>query len=209
MGVTSVVKDVDRLTLTLVADFAAPPERVWRLWADPRLLERWWGPPSHPATVEAHDLRPGGAVTDVLTGPAGAQARGWWRVTSVDPPTALEFIDGSPTTTGPRSPGGRPPRWGCGSASTRAAPGWWCGRSLPPGSRWGSWWAWARPRCLCRRWARWTPCSPADPSGRPPDRVRRASPCSPGRWTLRGRGGQRVWGNVNSALQVRSKRHGR
>ena len=36
MTVTSVDKDFDDLTLTLVADFDAPIERVWQLWADPR-----------------------------------------------------------------------------------------------------------------------------------------------------------------------------
>lgn len=94
MSVTRVDKDFDSLTLTLVADFDAPTERVWQLWADPRLLERWWGPPSHPATVEEHDLTPGGTVTYFLTGPQGEQSRGWWRVTSVDPPKSLEFTDG-------------------------------------------------------------------------------------------------------------------
>jgi uncharacterized protein YndB with AHSA1/START domain len=94
MTVTSVVKDFDNLTLTLVAEFDAPIERVWRLWSDPRQLERWWGPPSHPATVEEHDLSPGGQVTYFLTGPAGERSRGWWRVTSVDPPKSLEFTDG-------------------------------------------------------------------------------------------------------------------
>ncbi len=94
MSVTSVDKDYDNLTLTVIADFDAPVERVWRLWADPRLLERWWGPPSHPATVEEHDLNPGGDVTYFMTGPEGDKHRGWWRVTSVDPPKSLEFTDG-------------------------------------------------------------------------------------------------------------------
>jgi uncharacterized protein YndB with AHSA1/START domain len=58
MSVTSVEKDVDNLTLTLLADFDAPPTQVWQLWANPRQLERWWGPPTHPATVEQHDLTP-------------------------------------------------------------------------------------------------------------------------------------------------------
>ena len=40
MTVTSVDKDFESLTLTLTADFTAPVERVWRLWADPRQLER-------------------------------------------------------------------------------------------------------------------------------------------------------------------------
>jgi len=95
MSVTRVDKDFDNLTLTVVADFHAPIQRVWQLWADPRQLERWWGPPSHPATVEAHDLTPGGAVTYFLTGPQGQRSRGWWQVTSVNPSKSLEFIDGS------------------------------------------------------------------------------------------------------------------
>jgi uncharacterized protein YndB with AHSA1/START domain len=92
--VTRVDKDFDTLTLTLVAEFDAPIERVWQLWADPRQLERWWGPPSHPATVEIHDLSPGGEVTYFMTGPEGDRSRGWWRITSLDPPKLLEFRDG-------------------------------------------------------------------------------------------------------------------
>jgi uncharacterized protein YndB with AHSA1/START domain len=94
MSITRIDKDFDNLTLTLVADFDAPSERVWQLWADPRKLERWWGPPSHPATVEEHDLTPGGDVTYFMTGPDGQKYRGWWRVTSVDPPKSMEFTDG-------------------------------------------------------------------------------------------------------------------
>jgi uncharacterized protein YndB with AHSA1/START domain len=94
MSVVSVEKDVENLSLVLVADFDAPIERVWQLWADPRQLERWWGPPTYPATVQKHDLAAGGEVTYVMTGPGGGQSRGWWRVSSVDPPRALEFTDG-------------------------------------------------------------------------------------------------------------------
>ncbi|MES4905459.1 MULTISPECIES: SRPBCC domain-containing protein [unclassified Streptomyces] len=94
MSVTSLDKDFDNLTLTLIADFTAPVDRVWQLWADPRQLERWWGPPTYPATMEQHDLTPGGEVTYFMTGPEGDKHRGWWRITSVNPPTALEFTDG-------------------------------------------------------------------------------------------------------------------
>lgn len=94
MSVTSVEKDFDQLTLTLTADFDAPVERVWQLWADPRKLERWWGPPTHPATVERHELTPGGEVTYYMTSPEGEKHRGWWRITAVDPPALLEFVDG-------------------------------------------------------------------------------------------------------------------
>jgi uncharacterized protein YndB with AHSA1/START domain len=94
VSIVSVEKDVERLSLALVAEFDAPVERVWQLWADPRRLERWWGPPTHPATVERHELEPGGEVTYFMTGPDGATTRGWWRVTHVEPPSALRFIDG-------------------------------------------------------------------------------------------------------------------
>ena len=94
MSIISVEKDIDGLSLTLVAEFAATIERVWQLWADPRQLERWWGPPGHPATVEEHDLAVGGAVTYLMTGPGGETSRGWWQVTSVAPPGSLEFTDG-------------------------------------------------------------------------------------------------------------------
>jgi uncharacterized protein YndB with AHSA1/START domain len=100
MSVTSIDKDLDNLTLTLVADFAASVEQVWELWADPRKLERWWGPPTYPATVEEHDLSPGGDVTYFMTGPEGDTHRGYWRVTAVNAPKSLEFSDGFADTDG-------------------------------------------------------------------------------------------------------------
>jgi uncharacterized protein YndB with AHSA1/START domain len=103
MSITSLDKDFDKLTITLIADFDAPVERVWQLWADPRKLERWWGPPTYPASVEEHDLTPGGDVTYSMTGPEGDKHRGWWRVASVDPPTSLEFTDGFANQDGTRN----------------------------------------------------------------------------------------------------------
>jgi uncharacterized protein YndB with AHSA1/START domain len=93
MTVTSVDKDYDNLTVTLIADFDAPIDQVWELWSDPRKLERWWGPPGYPATFEKHDLNPGGEATYRMTGPEGDTHRGMWRVTAVDQPTSLEFSD--------------------------------------------------------------------------------------------------------------------
>jgi uncharacterized protein YndB with AHSA1/START domain len=104
MSVTSVEKDYENLALTVVADFDAPVERVWQLWADPRQLERWWGPPTFPATVEAHDLTPGGEVSYFMTTPDGDRYRGWWRITSANPPKSLEFIDGFADAEGAPNP---------------------------------------------------------------------------------------------------------
>jgi uncharacterized protein YndB with AHSA1/START domain len=93
MTVTNVHKDPEALTLTLTAEFDATPERVWQLWADPRQLERWWGPPTYPATVDVHDLRAGGRVAYHMTGPTGDTPHGLWEVVEVDPPRSIAFLD--------------------------------------------------------------------------------------------------------------------
>jgi uncharacterized protein YndB with AHSA1/START domain len=94
MTVTAVRKDTDALTLAIEAEFPATPERVWQLWADPRQLERWWGPPTYPATVTAHDLVPGGRVEYHMTGPDGDQPKGFWDVLEADPPRSIRVRDG-------------------------------------------------------------------------------------------------------------------
>jgi uncharacterized protein YndB with AHSA1/START domain len=77
---------------------------VWQLWADPRQLERWWGPPTYPATVVAHDLVPGGTVNYFMTGPEGDKSHGYWRVLAVDAPRSLEVQDGFADDTGSPNP---------------------------------------------------------------------------------------------------------
>jgi uncharacterized protein YndB with AHSA1/START domain len=104
MTITSVHKDHERMTMTITAEFDAPIGSVWHLWDNPRLLERWWGPPTYPATVVDHDLTPGGRVTYFMTGPEGEQARGWWRVMSVNAPQGLEFEDGFADDAGEPNP---------------------------------------------------------------------------------------------------------
>jgi uncharacterized protein YndB with AHSA1/START domain len=94
MLVTDVTPDIDARTLTIVADFAAPVERVWQVYADPRQLEKVWGPPTYPATVVDHDLRPGGRMTYYMTSPEGEKFAGYWSITAVDEPRSLEFEDG-------------------------------------------------------------------------------------------------------------------
>ena len=73
MTVVSTNADKEAQSFTIVAEFAAPPVSVWQLWADPRLLERWWGPPTWPATFREYDFTPGGDSTpggDVTPGRA-------------------------------------------------------------------------------------------------------------------------------------------
>jgi uncharacterized protein YndB with AHSA1/START domain len=92
--VTGITKDIDNRTLTITAEFAAPVERVWGLYADPRQLERVWGPPTHPATFVDHSLAVGNRSTYYMTGPDGEKFAGWWRITAVDRPSSFAFDDG-------------------------------------------------------------------------------------------------------------------
>ncbi|MBI1351308.1 MAG: SRPBCC domain-containing protein [Actinomycetales bacterium] len=94
MSVTSVAKDLEALTMTVTAEYDVSVDRAWQLWADPRQLERWWGPPTFPATFERHELEPDGVVTYYMTGPEGEVHRGWWKVLEVEPPRRLVVQDG-------------------------------------------------------------------------------------------------------------------
>jgi len=84
----------DALKFTFTSDFDAPAERVWQVWEDPRQLERWWGPPTWPATFDRHDFVPGGESRYHMTGPAGETAPGWWVTTVIEPHSRIEIRDG-------------------------------------------------------------------------------------------------------------------
>lgn len=94
MPVTSVEKDLDALTLEIVADFAVPLQRLWDAYADPRQLERFWGPTTYPAKFHRHDFFVGGRSDYTMTGPDGDTSRGFWEFLAVDAPHHFEVLDG-------------------------------------------------------------------------------------------------------------------
>lgn len=94
MSVPTITKNPEALTIHVSLELAATPERAWQLWADPRQLERWWGPPGYPGTVVDHELVVGGRVSYFMTSPEGEKYHGYWEVLAVDPPRRLEVKDG-------------------------------------------------------------------------------------------------------------------
>ena len=104
MSIASIDKDAAALTMTVNASFGATIQRVWQLWADPRQLERWWGPPTYPATVTEHDLVADGRVRYFMTGPEGDRHGGYWRVREVVAPHRLTFVDGFEDDQGAPNP---------------------------------------------------------------------------------------------------------
>ena len=93
MTITAIQKDPEKLTMAFTAEFDSTPERVWQLWADPSLFEKWWGPPEYPATVVEHEFSPGGKIRYYMTGPDGAKYHGASEYVALDPPSSLEFTD--------------------------------------------------------------------------------------------------------------------
>jgi len=93
MPVTSVETDLDQLTITIVADCAIPLRRLWDAYTDPRQIERFWGPPTYPATFLRHDAAAGGRSVYVMTGPEGDTHYGCWDWSSADAPVAFDVVD--------------------------------------------------------------------------------------------------------------------
>lgn len=94
MPLTSVTKDAAKLTLTVVGDYAVPQKRLWDAFADPRQLERFWGPPAFPATFTRHDFKVGGRAEYFLTLPEGQKWNGTWKFIAVNPIGSFEAQDG-------------------------------------------------------------------------------------------------------------------
>jgi len=108
MPVTSVTKDPENLTLTVVADFAVPLQRLWDAYTDPRQIEKFWGPPEFPATFTRHDVFPGGKTNYFMTGPDGSSHGGFWEWIDVKQPeganASFEVRDGFARDDGTPNP---------------------------------------------------------------------------------------------------------
>ncbi len=57
--------------ITATRMFDAPRELVFKMWTDPDLVARWWGPNGFTSTIYEMDVRPGGVWRFVMRGPDG------------------------------------------------------------------------------------------------------------------------------------------
>lgn len=58
---TRIDADPNLPTVSIVRDFDAPPERVFRAWTDPELVVKWLGPESVTMRIDSWDARTGGS----------------------------------------------------------------------------------------------------------------------------------------------------
>jgi uncharacterized protein YndB with AHSA1/START domain len=103
MPITSVESDAKALTLTVVADYPVPVERLWDAYADPRQIEKFWGPEQWPAQFTRHDMTVGGESHYSMTGPDGTKSRGWFHFLKVEPFKLIEVEDGFARDDGSRN----------------------------------------------------------------------------------------------------------
>ena len=94
MPLTSTSRDLDKLTLTVVGDYPVSQQRLWDAFADPRQLERFWGPPGMPSTFTRHDFKAGGRAEYYFTMPNGEKPTGSWKFTAISPIRFFEAEDG-------------------------------------------------------------------------------------------------------------------
>ncbi len=94
MPITSVNKDPNALTMTVVADFGVPVRRLGDAYADPRQIEKFWGPEQWPAQFTRHDMSVGGESRYSMTGPDGSKSHGWFHFLKVEPFRVIEVEDG-------------------------------------------------------------------------------------------------------------------
>lgn len=58
---TTIEADPNIPVVTITREFDAPPERVYRAWAEPELVKRWMGPRSIDMDIKTWDVRTGGS----------------------------------------------------------------------------------------------------------------------------------------------------
>ena len=75
--------------------FNAPVELVWKIWTDPELVKRWWGPQHFTSPVAIIDFRLGGTSLVSMKAPdamGGQEFFSIWEYINIDPLRTIEFI---------------------------------------------------------------------------------------------------------------------
>jgi uncharacterized protein YndB with AHSA1/START domain len=106
MPLTSITNDAVKLTLTVVGDYPVSQQRLWDAFADPRQLERFWGPTFAPATFTHYDFKVGGRAEYFLSLPEGKKWSGSWKFIAVNSINAFEARDGEDNAEDENMPAG-------------------------------------------------------------------------------------------------------
>ena len=70
----SIDKDTAAKKITVIRDFDAPLESVWRAWTEKELLDEWWAPKPYKAKTRSMDFSEGGHWMYAMVGPDGDES---------------------------------------------------------------------------------------------------------------------------------------
>lgn len=90
---TPLMADLSERTVTLIRDFRAPRERVFRAWTEAAMIARWWGPHGFSTEVVACDLRIGGRYHFVMRDGEGNPYPAQGVFVEIDPPARIVMTD--------------------------------------------------------------------------------------------------------------------
>jgi len=68
---TQFSRDLPNKKMTVVREFAAPVDQVWKAWTTPELLDQWWAPLPFKAVTVSMNLKEGGRWFYYMLGPQG------------------------------------------------------------------------------------------------------------------------------------------
>ena len=87
--------------IVIVRVIDAPRARVWRAWADPKEVAKWWGPYGFTNEPEVHEFRPGGTWRHVMVGPDGTRFPNFTRFLEIVEPERIVSSHGGGEEGGP------------------------------------------------------------------------------------------------------------
>jgi uncharacterized protein YndB with AHSA1/START domain len=79
--------------LTIIRDFEAPREQVWKAWTEPNQIKKWWGPKYFRTPVSEMDLRTGGRYFNCMRSPEGRDYCSTGVYREIIPPKRLVMSD--------------------------------------------------------------------------------------------------------------------
>ena len=94
----------DDRTLVVERQLAAPPDRVFDAWTNPKLLVQWWGPEGMTTPDHDLDVREGGAWTTTMMNAEGGRYTCSGVYTRLERPGLLAFTWAWKDDSGERGP---------------------------------------------------------------------------------------------------------
>lgn len=88
------IVDKHNNTITIIREYDAPLEKVWKAWTTSEMLDQWWGPKPWRAITKSLDFREGGHWHYSMNGPEGEVQWGKFDYLTIEPNESFTGKDG-------------------------------------------------------------------------------------------------------------------